>query len=229
MIRWILLLVLFTVSGVARPEDTALLQQVANNWLKEGDRWAFTQVVREFDGKELKQERLERYDPSRGFAQRWQLMAINGQPPTEKERAEWQLRKNKKQRKAKPGITDNFDFASAKVAEETPQTIRYELPLRSNVEWLFPISKVELLITINKTGPALEQVQARISEPFRVALGLARILDIDLDVQMEPPPTADPADAKPSGTAHAVVSKFGDRVEYFWSDFKRVDGGDAKS
>ena len=40
------------------------------------------------------------------------------------------------------------------------------------------------------------------------------------------PPTADPADAKPSGTAHAVVSKFGDRVEYYWSDFKRVD--DAK-
>lgn len=228
MIRWILLLLLLTSTAGARPEDTALLQQVANSWVNERDRWAFTQVVREFDGKELKQERLERYDPSRGFADRWHLIAINGQPPTEKERAEWQARKNKKQRRPKPGITDNFDFASAKVAEETPQTIRYELPLRSNVEWLFPVSKVELLITINKTGPALEQVQARISEPFRVALGLARILDIDLDVQMEPPPTADPADAKPSGTAHAVVSKFGDRVEYFWSDFKRVEEGEHK-
>jgi len=179
-------------------------------------------VVREFDGKELKQERLERYDPSRVFEDRWQLMAINGQPPTAKERAEWRNRKNKKHRKDRPGLGDNFDFATAKVVEETPETIRYELPLRSTVEWLFPVSKVELLITINKTGPALEQVQARISEPFRVALGLARILDIDLDVQMEPPAMADPAEAKPSGTARAVVTKFGDRVEYFWSDFSRV-------
>lgn len=227
MIRKLLLFVMLAVTGLARPEDTAILRQVANNWLSERDHWAFTQVVREFDGKELKQERLERYDPSRGFAERWHLVAVNGQPPTEKERAEWLARKNKKQRRERPGLADNFDFANAKVAEETPQTIRYELPLRSSVEWLFPVSKVELLVTINKTGPALEQVQARISEPFRVALGLARILDIDLDVQMEPPPTADPAEAKPSGTAHAVVSKFGDRVEYFWSDFKRVEGGDG--
>jgi len=191
--------------------------------LNERDRWAFTQLVREFDGKELKQERLERYDPSRGNAERWKLISIDGRPPTGKEVAEWSDRKNKKKRKGKPGLADNFDFASAKVVEETPQIIRYELPLRSGIEWLFPINKVELLITINKNGPALEQVQARISEPFRVALGLARILDIDLDVQMEPPPTADPADAKPSGTASAVVTKFGDRVEYFWSEFKRVD------
>src|SRR5690606_29431520 len=101
-------------------------------------------------------------------------------------------------------------------------TAVYELPLRSGVEWLFPISKVELLVTINKAGPALEQVQARIDEPFRVALGIARILDVDLDVQMAPPPQADPADARPSGTANVVVTKFGERVEYAWSDFERV-------
>jgi hypothetical protein len=213
---------------LARADDTALLQQVANNWLDERDHWAFTQRVREFDGKEVKQERLERYDPSRSFADRWQLVSINGQTPTDKELSEWRTKKNKKQRKARPGLGENFDFSKAKVAEETAESIRYELPLKSSVEWLFPISKVELLITINKRGPALEQVQARISEPFRVALGLARILDIDLDVQMQPPPAADPAEAKPSGTAHAVVTKFGDRVEYYWSDFKRVDDSEKK-
>jgi hypothetical protein len=219
---------LIAATAVAHAGDTALLQQVAGNWLNERDRWSFTQLVREFDGKELKQERLERYDPSHGSAMRWQLISVNGQPPTQKERAEWSARKNKKQRREKKALAENFDFANAKITEETGQIIRYELPLRSTVEWLFPISKVELLITINKTGPALEQVQARISEPFRVALGLARILDIDLDVQMEPPPMADPAEAKPTGTAHAVVTKFGDRVEYFWSEFKRVDEARAE-
>ena len=221
--RWFLLFALLAPTAWTRPEHAPLLQEVANSWLNERDRWAFTQVVREFDGKELKQERFERYDPSRGKMERWNLVSINGRPPTAKERADWQERKNKKQRRPKPELAENFDFAGAKVVAETAETIRYELPLRSSIDWLFPISKVELLVTINKTGPALEQVQAQIDEPFRVALGLARILDIDLDVQMAPPPTADPADAKPSGTASAVVTKFGDRVEYFWSEFKRVE------
>jgi len=228
MMRLLFLFSLVAAAACARPQDTALLQQVANNWIDERDHWAFTQRVREFDGKELKQERVEHYDPSRGNALRWELISIDGRAPTEQERAAWDARKNKKNRKPRPGVGENFDFTKAKVVEETAQSIRYELPLRSSVDWLFPISKVELLVTINKTGPSLEQVQARINEPFRVALGLARVLDIDLDVQMQPPPKADPADAKPSGTAHAVVTKFGDRVEYYWSDFKRVDTAGSK-
>jgi hypothetical protein len=223
MLRWLLLSLITGVTAFARVEPAELLRQVADNWLTERNRWAFTQIVREFDGKELKQERRERYDPSRGYAARWQLISIDGRAPTKEEVAEWRVRKNKKSRKDKPGLADNFDFSSAKILSETAESIVYELPLRSNVEWLFPVSKVEFVVTINKTGPALEQVQARIHEPFRVALGLARILDIDLDVQMEPPPTADPADAKPSGTAQAVVTKFGDRVEYYWSEFERVE------
>lgn len=205
-----------------------LLREVAEDWLKERDRWAFTQFVREYEGKRIKQERLERYDPSRGSAGRWQLLSINGRPPTPEQWEAWNKRKNKKQRRPRPTIADNFDFENARIVEEDAQTIRYELPLRSSIEWLFPISKVELIVTINKTGPALEQVQARISEPLRVALGLARILDIDLDVQMEPPPPQTPAEAKPSGTAQAVVTKFGDRIEYSWSEFERVDSRPAE-
>lgn len=219
-----LLLGLAAARAAVAAEDLALLRRVAAAWLDERDRWAFTQLVREYDGKELKQERVERYDPSQGQLRRWQLISVNGKPPTHEQWEKWDKRKNKKNRRPRPSIGDNFDFANSKVLEETAQFARYELPLRSNVEWLFPISKVELVVTINKTGeaPALEQVQARISEPFRVALGLARILDIDLDVQMEPPPAADPAEARPSGTAQATMTRFGDRVEYHWSDFVRV-------
>jgi hypothetical protein len=59
-----------------------------------------------------------------------------------------------------------------------------------------------------------------------VALGLGRVLDVDFDVQMNQPETtavaADPAMAKPDGTAKVVVNKLGQRIEYAWSDFKRV-------
>ncbi len=215
----------FFAAALPAATDGELLQQVANAWLGERNHWAFTQLVREYegkDGKEVKQERLERYDPSQRYISRWRLISINGRAPTPEEWNDWSRRKNKKHHHPKTSVADNFDFANARVLEETPSLIRYDLPLRNNVEWLFPINKVELIITINRRGPALEAVQARISEPFRVALGLARILDIDLDLQMQAPATVDPADAKPSGTARAVVSKLGGRVEYFWSNFQRV-------
>jgi hypothetical protein len=225
--RWFLFALVLIPSLLARPEHAALLRQVADSWLGERGNWAFTQVVREYDGNSLKQERRERYDPSRGWAGRWELISIDDRKPTGEEREAWLHRKNKKQRSEKHSVPDSFDFENARVLEETAQTIRYDLPLRNGVEWLFPINKVELVVTINKSGPALEEVQARISEPFRVALGLAKVLDIDLDLQMAPPPSADPATAKPAGTAHAVVTKFGDRVEYFWSEFKHVSESSA--
>lgn len=222
LMRCLALLILPACVALGAREEMSLLRQVANAWLDERDRWAFTQRVREYEGERLKEERLERYDPSRGYAHRWELIALNGKPPSPEQWQEWNRRKNRNPRKKRTEVAENLDFASARVIEETAEVVRYELPLRSNVEWLFPISKVELIVTINKTGPSLEQVQARVNEPFRVALGLARILDVDLDVQMAPPPAADPADAKPSGTGQAVVTKFGQRVEYFWSGFERV-------
>src|SRR6188768_1573192 len=98
MLRWLLFSLMMSVTALARVEPAELLRQVADNWLAERNRWAFTQVVREFDGKELKQERRERYDPSRGYAARWQLLSINGRAPTLEEVTEWRTRKNKKQR-----------------------------------------------------------------------------------------------------------------------------------
>lgn len=227
--RFLLRLLVFILpAAFAVASDNALLLQVANTWLGERHRWAFTQLVREFggkDGKELIQERIERYDPSQRYVSRWRLVSINGRAPTPEEWADWTKRKNKKNHGGARSIADNLDFAAAHRVEDTPQFARFDLPLRSNVEWLFPINKVELVVTIDKTGPALGEVRARINEPFRVALGLARILDVELDLQMQSPtgPAAvDPAAARPTGTARAVVAKPGGRVEYFWSNFQRV-------
>jgi hypothetical protein len=223
MMRWVYSLgFALGIAASAYADDVRLLTEVARNWLGERDRWSFRQEVREYDGKDLKQERVEIYDPSQTDASRWRLLSVNGRKPTPGEWQDWYKRKYKRHHHPKPSAEENFDFSNAKVEQETSQSVRYVVPLRNSIEWLFPVSKVELLVTINKTGPSLEKVQARISEPFRVALGLARILDIDLDLQMTPPPERDPANAKPTGTASAVVTKMGERVEYFWTNFRRV-------
>lgn len=208
----------------ARADD--ILRDAVSRWLDERDNWAFTQVAREYDGGKLKRERVERFDPSRPDRDRWELLQLNGRQPTPQEKAELMDRKNKKRRKHTAAIADYFDFDRALFAGGDRQAVRYELPLRSSAEWLFPVDKVTLVLTIDKATRAVTRVQAKIDEPFRVALGVARVLDVQLDVATELPPpdapTADPAAAKPSGTARAVVTKFGNRIEYEWSDFQRV-------
>jgi len=219
--------ILAAVTGLAlaaRADD--ILRDAVSRWLDERDNWAFTQVAREYDGGKLKRERVERFDPSRPDRERWELRQLNGREPTPQERAELTDRKNKKRRKHTAAIADYFDFERALFAGGDRQVVRYELPLRSSAEWLFPVDKVTLVLTIDKATRAVTRVQAKIDEPFRVALGVARVLDVQLDVATELPPpdapTADPAAAKPSGTARAVVTKFGNRIEYEWSDFRRV-------
>ena len=219
--RWRFLLLCFLPAACAVASEP-LLREVAEKWLAERNRWAFTQHVREFDGDTVVRERVERFDPTAGDGRRWRLLSFNGAPPGPEFAEAWERRKNNQRRRKITKAADYFDFDRAILLADSAERVRYQLPLQSGVEWLFPTDKVELVITIHRPTRALEQVQARISEPFRVALGLARVLDIDMDVQMEPPPASDPADAKPTGSATAVVTKLGRRVEYAWSDFTHV-------
>lgn len=217
-----LVIVYLVLAAAAPAADLSLLEQVATHWLDEHNRWAFTQRVSEYNGAVLKESRVERFDPSQRDVSRWRLVSFNGHPPTPDEWGAWTKRKNRpRARKEKP-FARFFDFDHARMLGETADTARFALPLRTDAEWLFPIDKVELVVTVSKRGPALEQVQARVAEPFRVALGLARVLDVDLDVQVSAPVQPDPADAKPSGKAQATVAKLGRRIEYAWSDFHRV-------
>lgn len=226
--HFIALAALVAVTPLFAGENGALLREAAAKWLDERDNWAFTQLAREYDGHTLKRERLERYDPSRPDAKRWELVELNGRKPTPDEKAELTDRKNRKRRRHTTPVADYFDFDRAVLLASDARTVRYELPLRSSNAWLFPVDKVALVMSIDRTTRAITHVQARIQEPFRVALGLARVLDVHLDVQTDLPPedaphSADPAAAKPSGTARMVVARFGDRIEYIWSDFKRVE------
>jgi hypothetical protein len=203
-----------------------LLEQAAEKWMGERDKWAFTMRVREFENGQVKEDRRERYDPSRPGLARWTLLTVNGKAPTEERRAEWLKRKTKKRPNPGKPLNQYLDFERGTVVQEDATIACYNLPLRSNNSWLFPMDKVVLRVTVNKATLAIEIVQAEIEEPFKVALGFARVMDVDIDVQMNPSgqglERSSPAAAKPEGTARAVVNKLGDRIEYLWSDFKRV-------
>jgi hypothetical protein len=221
---------LFLLSCLALPLAHAaapeLLQKAADKWMNERDNWAFTLRVREFKDGKVKEERDERYDPSKPGLGRWQLLAVNGRPPTEEKRAEWQKRKTKKRKNPGKPLNEYLAFEQATVVKEDAKTASYHVPLRNNNSWIFPVDKVDLRVTVDKQTLGLADVEASTDEPFRVALGFAQVLDVDFDVQMNPTEkkgqVAEPAGAKPDGTAKVVLNKMGERVEYAWSDFRRV-------
>jgi hypothetical protein len=221
----VLSLALLAVGGRAAPAATPqLLEEAVQHWLGERDRWAFTQRAIEYEG-DVSHERLERYDPSRPANQRWELIAIDGKPPTPEQREKWAEKKFKRHhRRVDTPIGDFFDFDEAKVVAETPKLVRYEVPLRKDKNWLFPVSKVGVRVTINKETRALEHLTAHVREPFKVLLGIARVTggDLDLDFLHFDPEDAQPSATKPTGSAHVTVSKMGERVDFTWSDFKRV-------
>lgn len=219
---------LLTLVAPARAAETpafALLEEAVEKWLGERDHWAFTQRAVEYDDGKPR-ERLERYDPSKTGNERWTLLAINGRPPTEEEHATWAKKKfRKNRRKFDSPIGDYFDFHDAKVLDETARNVRFEVPLRRDKNWLFQTDKVHVVVAINKETRALEHLTAHVREPLKVLLGLAKITDGKLDLSfltLDDDGRGGPESAQPTGSAHVTVSKFGERAEFTWSDFKRV-------
>ena len=201
------------------------LEAAVESWLGERDHWAFTQRAVEYD-QGRPRERLERYDPSQPGESRWTLLAIDGRTPTSEERADWARKKFKKNRRRfDTPIGDYFDFRDARVIGETAQVIRFDVPLRRDKNWLFQTDKVNVVVTVSKETKALVHLTAQLREPLKVLLGLARITDGKLDLSFlnfEPDGAPGPASSQPTGTAHVTVSRFGERAEFTWSDFKRV-------
>jgi hypothetical protein len=213
-----------SLAFAAEPEPS-LLEQAVEDWLGERDHWAFTQRAVEFEGDKPR-ERLERYDPSRSGNARWTLLTINGRPPTPEQHAAWAKKKFKKnRRRMDTPLGDFFDFRDAKIVAQTPKLVHYEVPLRKDKNWLFQTDKVKVVVTVNKETRALEHLKANVREPVKVLLGLAKITDGKVDLSFlhfDDDATPGPESAQPTGSARMTVSKFGERAEYTWSDFKRV-------
>lgn len=230
LLRVIVFLFLCTpVLAASAPASTALLEEAVEKWLGERDHWAFTQRAIEYE-KDKPRERLERYDPSLAAERRWTLLAIDGRVPTEEQRVAWAKKKFKKnRRKFDSPVGDLFEFKRAKLVGDTPKAARYEVPLRGDKNWLFPVDKVRVVVTVNKENRALEHLTADVREPFKVLLGLARITGGGLDLSFDDDDGTPGPDATPTGTARVSVSKLGERAEFTWSEFKRVTPFDGSA
>lgn len=223
--RALILWMLAAASAWAAPVVPSLLEQAVENWLGERDHWAFTQRAVEYEGDKPR-ERLERYDPSRGGNDRWTLLAIDGRTPTAEEHQAWAKKKfRKNRRRIDSPIGDFFDFKDAKVVSAKGAIVQYEVPLRRDKNWLFQTDKVKVVVSVNKDSRALEHLTASVREPVKVLLGLVHInygkLDLSF-VNFDDDATPGPESAQPKGTARVTVSRFGERAEFTWSDFKRV-------
>jgi hypothetical protein len=215
-------------------ETPPLLAKAFEQWAAGQEDLAFTQQTRFFfdDGK-VKAERVERYDPSLPDSVRWRLIEVDGQPASIEQREKWETRKNGKPRKkVVKSPAEYLDLDHAIVLDETSQSARFEIDLRPDEAHLLSAEKIAVVITVDKEIGRIAHVSATLRQPIRVLLGLARITDLDIDVDVEP---ANEDSAQQSGevrsgsTAHVAISKLGYPMEYNWSDFRRVTSfGGAK-
>jgi hypothetical protein len=231
MIRPLCVIVALFTGGFAawaQADTPALLHAAVVKWTAGKEDLAFTQRARTMnDDGTVKEERLERYDPSLPDDERWHLLEVNGQAPTEDQRNAIERRRNRKPRKhANKPPEQILDFSTAAVATETPADVTYEVALRPDAARLAQTEKLLLLITVGRENHVIERVTATLREPMRVALGLARITDVDFDLTFDgrdehavPPKPNDEL----NGTAKVSLQKFGEKMEYEWRDFKRVN------
>jgi hypothetical protein len=216
----------------ASASSTALLKDAFKNWAQGKDDLSFVQRTRFLhDDGSLKEERVERYDPSLPDNKRWELLEVDGKAPNSAQRERIQDRRNKKPRKkANKPLEEYFDLDSAKVLEDGKELVRYEVAVRPEAARLIAVDKLSVGISVRKDTKTIERIMAGLTEPMRIAMGVAKVTDIDLDLRFDAedePATkdgkkADESKTEADGTARVVMSKMGNRAEYTWGEFKRV-------
>ena len=224
-----LLFLLLASSALLRAAVPPILQEVAKHWIEDGQQWGFTQLVRETDRDGVTRERLENFDLSRGYERRWQLLKLDGRVPSAEEVAQWSQKKNRGKKKNLKSWFEYVDLENARVLTQTDRTIEYEVPLKRIAGGLFPGDKVSVRLTIDREARAIEHAEARVDEPFNVALGLAEVVEVDADVNIPAEPKAGSPrnhaspEENPSGQVSATVNRIGGRrFEYTWTEFRRT-------
>jgi hypothetical protein len=204
-----------------------LLVRALQHWSEGQGELAFTQQTRVFlaDG-DVKEERVERYDPSLPDSQRWRLIELNGQPATDEQSRKWETRKNSRPRKkVDESPAAYLDLDHAAVTSETARDVRFRIPIRPETKRLIDVENIDVVVTVDKQTGNVAGVGAALREPIRMFLGAARITDLDVNLRINPEDegSGGPSDEVESGsTVRVKISKLGRPVEYDWSDFKRV-------
>lgn len=170
----------------ARPataDEVALLNDVLHKTADDLRRWAYTehQVFKDDKGR-VKREQLLRYDPSKPYAEQWTPIKIDGQEPTERDRAKFRKRGEQAAPGPKGGVQvggrnsrrvalgEVMDVAASSIAEETATHWVFAIPLRKVDNVRFPPEKFQVQARVKKEGRLLENISVRLREAFRTKL-----------------------------------------------------------
>jgi hypothetical protein len=225
--RLFLLLLCSMVSPALRAEAPPLLITALQRWTAIQGNLAFTQQTRRFlaDGQ-VKEERIERYDPSLPDDRRWRLIEVDGVPATDEQEKKLESVKNgRPRRKVNESPSKYLDLDHAVLIGETPAAARFRIPMLPEVHRLVSLDDIDIVVTVDKQTGNVAGIGAALREPIRVLLGIARITDLDVDLRINPAAagSADaPDDVESGSTARVKISRMGNPVDYNWSDFKRV-------
>jgi len=218
--------IIFSLAVSLQAAAPALLAKAINQWEEDGQDLAFTQRIRTLnEDQSTHYERVERYDPSLPDEQRWRLLEVNGRPPTETERRAIEDKRNRKPRKRTGNSPSAYlDLDSARQVGETDQIARFEVGVKPEASRLIDLDKLVIKIAVDKSSGTIAHISADLREPMRVAFGLAKVIDVDLDMQFEEPSEGPPpsAEVTADSTARVKLFKLGNPQEFSWSDFKEV-------
>lgn len=226
--RWHVLVGLVFCAFIPRlcADPPPLLIKAVDQWAEGRQELAFTQRTRvpNEDGT-TRYERVERYDPSQPDDRRWRLLTVNRRPPTEEERQDIEVKRNHKPRKRAGNPPARYlELDSARLVGETDEFAHFELGIKPEAARFVPLDKVVVRISVEKATGTIDHISAFLREPMRIGLGLAKIIDVDVDLQFTEPGAGQPtaSEVAPNSTARVKMSKFGDPLEFTWSDFKEV-------
>lgn len=213
-----------------------LLDDAVQKFLRDADRWAYTQVIVQKDAKgKIQKQATVRFDPSKPYAEQYTPLLIDGAPPKPADLEEYRRKGEKLGRRTekleKQG-TDRFrkslgelmDLTGAKMAEEHASHVTFEVPLKKEDNRRFPPEKFLVLARVGKETHAFERIEVKLREPMRTAVvvkiksGEGSLDFATVNPEFSPAPVA----ARGTGSASILLVPMGRDYEVKREDFKRV-------
>ena len=164
--------------------ELAMLNEVLHRTAEDLNCWAYTEhrVFRDTRGQ-LKSDVLVRFDPSKPYAEQWTPLRIDGNEPSERERAKYRRRGKESARSSEAAgsepnpdnrrrrsLGELIEVMNASVAWETATHLVFDVPLLKVGNERFPPEKFQVLVRVKKEGRQLENVSVRLRESFRSKL-----------------------------------------------------------
>lgn len=207
-------------------ETPPLLQAAVDNYAAGVGRWAYTQTeVRTEDGAITR----VRHDPSQPPDRQWTLLEKDGRPATEREKSAYSKSRQSRS-KSRRSVGDLLELDRATVATETDTTVRFNVPLRATGNDRFPPERFEAIVQVDKARAALDKVDVRVRQAFRVAL-VAKVKAGELEVNLT---TVDPAHPpvvtriRGGGSGSVLFVKIDKQFDYTRGDYAWVKPYDER-